>query len=76
MSRPLLRPLLIVDDDEVIRLLLESHFRTRGFRSPIWICPAWTASPSKRKKIEQEARRRGDERRENRLLSGRNILSL
>lgn len=25
------RELLIVDDDEVIRLLLESHFRTRGF---------------------------------------------
>jgi DNA-binding NtrC family response regulator len=25
------RQLLIVDDDEVIRLLLESHFRTRGF---------------------------------------------
>jgi CheY-like chemotaxis protein len=25
------RQLLIVDDDEVIRLVLESHFRTRGF---------------------------------------------
>lgn len=37
------RQLFIVDDDEVIRLLLESHFRTRGFTCQQAIAPIRTA---------------------------------